>query len=80
MNTNHNEPAFPGEETVTMGGIPSGHEYHYGLTKREYFSAKALQGLLANPNNDGKRSEYAKDAVNQADALLAELAKTEGSK
>ena len=62
--------------------FPHGRPYDtaHGLTKREYFAAKALQGLLANPNHDGKFSDFAEDAVKHADALLAELAKTEGSK
>lgn len=42
--TNANEPINP---------IPDLNEHPshwYGLTKREYFAAMALQGLLANPN------------------------------
>ena len=54
--------------------------YSTGISKREYFAAKALQGILANTDHNGKYSEYAKDAVKHADALLAELSKTEGSK
>ena len=44
----------------------------YGLTKREYFAAMAMQGLLA-----GSRGEYVPPdvAVEHADAVLAELAK-----
>lgn len=44
------------------------------LTKREYFAAVALQGLLANPNLDIKESNsYGYLALFQADNLLAEL-------
>jgi hypothetical protein len=49
----------------------------YGLTKREYFAAMALQGLLANSFRSPtsyieSNAEY---AVNYADALIAELNK-----
>jgi len=43
----------------------------YGLTKREYFAAMALQGLLANPNI----SVVTSDAVIYADRLIEELNK-----
>jgi hypothetical protein len=43
----------------------------YGLTKREYFAAMAMQGLLSNPNT----SFETRDAVIIADAIIAELNK-----
>ncbi len=55
-----------------------------GLTKREYFAAMAMQGLLGNPEwmelYEGKKyllPDYimTKIAVERADALLAELEK-----
>ena len=45
-----------------------------GLTKREYFAAMALQGLLA--NDSGLITSKARDAVKAADALIEELNKT----
>jgi hypothetical protein len=42
-----------------------------GLTKREYFAAMAMQGLLSNPNTIFE-TQY---AVIIADALIAELNK-----
>ena len=48
------------------------------LTKREEFAKAAMQGLCANPAEQLIRSSYeemAKIALDQADALLAELAK-----
>jgi hypothetical protein len=42
-----------------------------GLTKREYFAAMAMQGLLSNPNTIFE-THY---AVIIADALIAELNK-----
>ena len=49
-----------------------------GLTKREYFAAKALQGLLADSELDtfGVK-DFAEKSVRYADALLEELSKTE---
>lgn len=47
-----------------------------GLTKREHFAAMALSGLCANPGHQDRRADYqASDAVDYADALLAQLAK-----
>lgn len=47
-----------------------------GLTKREYFAAMALQGLLACPNNVNMAQDIAKGAVIMADQLIIELNKT----
>jgi hypothetical protein len=44
-----------------------------GLTKREYFAAMALQGLLSNNNN---YVYSVKSAVEFADDLIEELNKT----
>jgi hypothetical protein len=46
-----------------------------GLTKREYFSAMALQGLLAD-RKLGSIQEHAEYAVKLAEALIEELSKT----
>lgn len=46
-----------------------------GLTKRELFAAMAMQGLAADPEPRGGM-EAASVAVEWADALIAELAKT----
>lgn len=63
--TNPNEPAFP---------LPEGK--CNGLSKREYFAALAMQGILANPSNDHmKRSIFPEAAVAFADLLIAELNK-----
>ena len=47
---------------------------YLGLTKREYFSAMAMQGLLAQ-NGYSRMDILASDAVEQADAILEELEK-----
>lgn len=67
------------------GGVVPGSE---GLTKREFFAALALQGLLANPfiaercSKTGASAQdpyfatnAAESAVAHADALLEDLAK-----
>lgn len=72
-------PAYPtqvqadGYGTQRIPPIP-------GLTKRELFAAKAMQGYCANTNEALLQASYkciAKGSVLQADALLAELAKKE---
>jgi hypothetical protein len=47
----------------------------HGLTKREYFAAMAMQALLSDPNIATTYSKYAENAVQAADALIAELNK-----
>lgn len=48
-----------------------------GLTKREYFAALAMQGLLANHGTERRvyHESVASEAVKSADALLNELSK-----
>jgi len=76
------QPAFAvSKEMAEMSEIT---EYPYGLTKREYFAAKALQGLMTTlipldnnqscPNLDNVK--YCVNmAVTAADELLSALAK-----
>jgi nitrogenase subunit NifH len=48
-----------------------------GLTKREYFSAMVLQGIIANKDGlDIKIERIVESAVDTADALIEELSKT----
>jgi hypothetical protein len=46
-----------------------------GMTKREYFAAMAMQGIIAQMPHAQEASEIARQSVVCADALLAELAK-----
>jgi hypothetical protein len=46
-----------------------------GLTKREYFAAMALQGLLSDYESESIE-DYSKYAVKLADTLIEELNKT----
>ena len=45
------------------------NDREYGLTKREYFAALIMAGMMASPQSIG-REEAAHIAVNQADALI----------
>lgn len=72
MTNKANEPAFP---SVTWDGREFLPGHFSGLTKREYFAVLAMQGLLADPANDGSPESLALYAVKYADALLAELEK-----
>jgi hypothetical protein len=63
------EYAFP---RVTYEEIPGAP----GLTKREYFAALAMQGLLACPaEGEICKAGMSRLAVSIADSLIAELAK-----
>lgn len=57
-----------------------GKGFFLGLSKREYFAAMALQGLLSNkgplfPDSQGNKELFAIAALKYADALIAELEK-----
>lgn len=45
----------------------------HGMTKREYFAAMALQGLLCDVRSSGSFENYASDAEAYADALIKAL-------
>jgi len=68
----NNPPAFPTGTGVTP--------YNPGMTLRDYFAAKALQGMFANPddgheNYDLSYEDYVKEiarcSYKMADAMLA---------
>lgn len=72
--TNPNDPAFG-------HGAENGH--CCGLTKREYFAAMAIRGVIewdatmhqSRPDYAGKIENIVKSSVQMADALIAELSK-----
>ena len=78
-------PAFPCPITSTDGGgTELSNEYGLGgMSLRDYFAAKAMQGMLSNAemmqNDKGVRNNtfanYAAAAYIQADAVLAERSK-----
>lgn len=73
--TNPNDLAYPFEEEVQGEYGPMKNQY-YGLSKREYFAAMAMQGLLANPtikNEIGYEAGIANSSCIYADALIDSL-------
>jgi hypothetical protein len=57
-------PAFPSHGSM-------GEVTHEGMTLRDYFAAKAMQGLVENANWRGMPEDaLAKAAYNMADAML----------
>ena len=72
----NNPPAFPGKQKALMiqsehVGIASEYEIeHNGMTLRDYFAAKALQGLMHDV--DQPHCDYiAQKSYQMADAMLA---------
>ena len=60
-NINTGGPAFP----------PSNPGYAHGMTLRDYFAAKAMQGGLAHNRPAADTAGWAKWAYQVADAMLA---------
>ena len=63
-----NEPAFPGQ----WDHGPSGIQSFSGMTLRDYFAAKAMQGILSDPNIAIPRQKTAEWAYGIADAMIKE--------
>jgi hypothetical protein len=61
-------PAFPAHHFDLA-------ENEHGMTLRDYFAAKAMQGLLACPKGEGENEKYAQWSYEYADAMLAEKSK-----
>lgn len=73
METNPNEPAFLSAAFFDEFGTDAPQE---GLTKREYFAAMAMKGIITNKDGlDIKIERIAESAVDMADALIEELNK-----
>lgn len=66
--TNGGGPAFP---TVSA----SVHLPHHGMSLRTYFAGQAMIGLLSNNETAYSPAQNAQDAIQYADALIAELGK-----
>ena len=65
------KPAFPQTRTLPDGS----HEECEGLTMRDYFAARAMQGMMARDVFDGGQArpeQRAKLAYIEADAMLKE--------
>ena len=83
-----NQPAFPVEVSTDENGNLRGSQtsnfsgYEMGISKRDYFTAKAMQALLSNPEwmKVYEKEKYlmqseivAKVSVEMADAVLKKL-------
>jgi hypothetical protein len=65
-----------GDEPVFPRPCDPGEMFFPGLTKREYFAAKAMQGLLSDPEVcPNSIQALAGACVRYADALILELEK-----
>lgn len=63
---NDGGPAFPCDENNEYKAYP-------GMSLRAYFAGQAMQGLMADPNEDGTVDSIARRSVAAADALIAAL-------
>ena len=64
----NNPQAFPRPHSVDDIDGDISYPAHAGMTLRDYFAAKAMQGLLANNNLDAQ--QIAQAAYKVADAML----------
>lgn len=70
MSIENGDPAFPVQYSNEADGptvMPT-----QGMTLRDYFAAKALQGLLADTALSAKPETWAKRSYELADAMLKE--------
>lgn len=71
-NTNTGGPAFPQTDPIANEFHPN-YGKDRGMTLRDYFAAKAMQGILAGtltPERVWSQDEVAETAYNVADAML----------
>ena len=59
MNTEGNDPTYPDNSSS-------------GLTKREYFAAMALQGILSDPEEIKMEGEYEEEEMEEGDEMESE--------
>ena len=62
----NNPPAFPVQSVY----IEDQETNSRGMTLRDYFAAKAMQGLISIADLDMHPEDYARVAYQQADAML----------
>ena len=70
-NTSGNQPAFPTPriEFSNEGAITSFAVMADGMTLRDYFAAKAMQGIVSRGITDGEVDRCASNAYKMADAM-----------
>lgn len=71
---NSDMPAMP--VPLNPGSSFQGHGPADGLTKREYFAGLAMQASVIRGYWGERKQDKAREAIEEADALLAELEKT----
>lgn len=71
---NGNMPAFPVYPRIEAGKS-SQINGAVGMTLRDYFAAKAMQGMMADHTRDNSPAELSEWAYKIADAMLAERVK-----
>ncbi|HCR0980455.1 hypothetical protein N8Q59_20115 [Enterobacter hormaechei subsp. oharae] len=64
---NNGGAAFPGFDYYRSKPLPAEAQ---GMTLRDYFAAKAMQGIISSECNYGAFSDLASDAYSIADAML----------
>lgn len=76
MNTHSEQPAFPNtweeEREMRDAGVFFVKHETPGMTKREYFAAKAMQGYCANPHAESI-NDIVRWSVSAADKLIEAL-------
>lgn len=65
---NDGGPAFPTD--FDMSTFKNANQ---GMSLRAYFAGLAMQGLMADPNEDGDSETIARKSIAVADALIAAL-------
>ena len=77
MSKNHGGAAFPNVSLYhEKDGTFTTQADNHGMTLRDYFAAKAMQGMLASPYNAASdQFMTARDAYKIADAMLLERVK-----
>lgn len=75
MKTIAEEPINPTPRKYTGADGAIREDITVGLTKREYFAAMAMQGILAGRNTYLLPEYVAAESIEQADALIEKLNK-----
>lgn len=71
MSNNNGGPAFPlPRHTRKYCDKTNDYIQDDGMTLRDYFAAKAMQGLLANSEVQATHAEFAAESYKMADAML----------
>ncbi|MBL8757513.1 MAG: hypothetical protein JNK35_03675, partial [Phycisphaerae bacterium] len=70
---NDGGPAFPHTHIIGINGMLHDAQSIGGMSLRAYFAGLAMQGLMADPNEDGDSETIARKSIAVADALIAAL-------